>query len=163
MKKIFLILIVLINVLFAKVDFETIKFNNELSNEIFETVDLVYLNTDEMKTSSLYILVSENKDYEVSFMVDRYEVEKSKYTLMSIRFINTNVSISKSTLFLIKIERDKSITMIKDDNNILSKSEILDKQDVILNFVKEYKNELNKIYKIKQNKKNDLKNKFMSL
>lgn len=148
-----------VNFIFA-LDLEEIKLNDKLSKEIYETVELVYLNIDDMKRTSLYFDVSENKDYEMNFYVESLNVEKSKYTYIGLKSLNNKDTLTKGRLFDLKINRNKTIEFV-NYNTILSKEDVLSKQDLILKFVLECKEELLKRTKIKQNRQLNIKNKFL--
>lgn len=142
---------------------EFISFNPSLSKELFETIELFYDSPEEIRKFSFYMDVSENKDYEISFLPDTLDSSKSKYTLFSLRYNNTNLSYSKSKLFVLRIDKNKNITIVHPDINILNKSEILSKQDLILKFILETKLYLIKKQNIKNHQKEEIKNRFLNL
>ena len=136
-----------------------IKLDENLSSEIFETIDLVYKNTDEMRYNSLYIESILYPEYELTFTVDSKNTE-SDYTMMFLRKVNARVA--DKNIFRLYIDRNKNI-LILQDYSLLTKEEILLKQYTILKIVREYKEELNRKYKIKLNKIDNSKRNFIEL
>lgn len=162
MKKIILSYLLLFNFVFGYDSYEKLNLNESLSKEIYETIDILYQNIEELYKSSLYIDVSENKDYELSLMVDNKDIVKSDFVLIGLLYKNTNKSIKDSQLFLIQVNKNKDISLSKE-YSLLTKEEFLLKQDTILKLVKEYKDELLKRNKIKTNIKNEFKEKFLKM
>lgn len=95
-------------------------------------------------------------------MVDNKDIVKSDFVLIGLLYKNTNKSIKDSQLFLIKVDKNKDISLSKE-YGLLTKEEFLLKQDLILKFVKEYKEELLKRNKIKTNIQNEFKEKFLKM
>lgn len=161
--KILFTLILFVNFLFSY-EKENIKFNDTLESAIFDTINLIYENPDVLRKSSLYIEVSQEPFLDLYFTVDYRERERSNYTLIGVKY-NKSVKGHYSTdrLFVISIEKDNKFEIFDTENNLLSKKEILEKQDLILKFVLKYREELkNRIY-FKNEDKNVLKNEFMKL
>lgn len=153
----FKLLLILSLSVFAFADQVRVNFNKEVSFEIFNTVELIYKNTDDMRRYSLYIEVED--EYEMSFMVDRKDARESEYTIMSLKHLNTSL---KDRLFVIRIDKDGKMYLIGDDN-LLTVDEIIKKQDAILRMLKAYHSELMIRYDKKIGKENYIKDKFMKL
>lgn len=153
----FKLLLILSLSVFSFADQQRVQFNKELSDQIYKTVELIYMCTDEMRRYSLYIEVAD--EYELSFMVDKKDVRVSEYTIMSLKHLNSKFG---DRMFVIRIDRDAKMYLIGDDN-LLTVDDLMKKQDVILKFLKEYHTELTRRYDIKSNKVNVIKDKFMKL
>lgn len=153
----FKLLLILSLSVFSFADQQRVQFNKELSQEIYDTVELVYRSTEEMRRYSLYIEVAD--EYELSFMVDKKNVRESEYTIMSLKHLNSRFG---DRMFVIRIDRDAKMYLIGDDN-LLTVDDLIKKQDTILKLLKEYHNELTRRYDIKSNKINVVKDKFMKL
>lgn len=156
--KLLLLLVISINLFaFSQVP---VNFSEEVKKEIYETVELVYKNTDEMRRTALYVEVSQDKDYEMSFMVDSRDVMRSEYTIMALKHLTSNTYNNR--LFVIRIDRDKKMFLIGEDN-LLTVEEIVKKQSTILGFIKEFKDELNRKYYNRNVKEDAILRKFMEL
>lgn len=142
-----------------------IELKKELKNIMYETTNMIYQNIDQIppKYSSIYIEVSENKDYEISYMVGDKDLSKSKYTLIGVRLLTPH---KNQKLFLISLTKDGKF-MLKDKEDdtfyeeILTKNDILSKQDFLIKIFKEYQNELQRRIDIKNNERNKIKDKFL--
>ena len=137
-----------------------VNFSAEVNNELFETVEMVYKNVGDMKRSAIYVEVSQDKDYEMSFMVDSKDVKKSEYTIMILRQITSTTYNNR--LFVIRIDRDKKMYLIGEDN-LMTVSDIMKKQSTILGFIKEVKMELDRKFYNRNVKEEAILRKFMEL
>lgn len=137
-----------------------VNFSAEVNKEIYETVELVYRNTNEMRKSSLYVDVSEDKDYELAFMVDSRDVTRSDFTIMSLRQLTS--STYNNRLFVIRIDRDKKMYLIGEDN-LLTVEDIIKKQSTILGFIREFKAEIGRKLYSRNIKEDAISRKFMEL
>ena len=137
-----------------------VNFSAEVNNELFETVEMVYKNVGDMKRSAIYVEVSQDKDYEMSFMVDSKDVKKSEYTIMILRQLTSTTYNNR--LFVIRIDRDKKMYLIGEDN-LMTVSDIMKKQSTILGFIKEVKMELDRKFYNRNVKEEAILRKFMEL
>lgn len=113
-------------------DVNQITLGKQLTNTIYETVDLAYMSTDEIYRSSYYY---ENDEYEVVVMLDSRDVERSNYTLIFIRPVNSK--LSDDNLITLRINRDGKMYIVGD--MLLNENEILMKQDYINKLINECK------------------------
>lgn len=149
----FLLTIVLCLNVFA-FDVNQIILGKQLTNTIYETVDLAYASTDEIYRSSYYY---ENNEYKVVVMLDSRDVERSNYTVIFIRPVNSK--LSDDNLMTIRIERNGQIYLVGD--MILNEEEILMKQDFINKLINECKTDMQSKKDEKDSRENSIKKRFM--
>ncbi len=135
-------------------DVNQITLGKQLTNTIYETVDLAYMSTDEIYRSSYYY---ENNEYEVVVMLDSRVVERSNYTVIFIRPVNSK--LSDDNLITIRIERNGQIYLVGD--MILNENEILMKQDFINKLINECKTDMQAKKDKKDSRENNIKKRFM--
>lgn len=137
-------------------DVKQIILNKQLTNTIYDTVDLAYASTDEMRRNYYYY---ENNDYEVVLLVDSRVVERSNhnYTVIFIRPVNSK--LSDDNLITIRIERNGQIYLVGD--MILNEEEILMKQDFINKLINECKTDMQAKKDKKDSRENSIKKRFM--
>lgn len=137
-------------------DVNQITLGKQLTNTIYETVDLAYMSTDEMHRKSYHY---ENNDYEVVLLVDSRVVERSNhnYTVIFIRPVNSK--LSDDNLITIRIERNGQIYLVGD--MILNEEEILMKQDFINKLINECKTDMQSKKDKKDSRENSIKKRFM--
>lgn len=137
-------------------DVKQIILNKQLTNTIYDTVDLAYASTDEMRRNYYYY---ENNDYEVVLLVDSRFVERSNhnYTVIFIRPVNSK--LSDDNLITIRIERNGQIYLVGD--MILNEEEILMKQDFINKLINECKTDMQSKKDKKDSRENSIKKRFM--
>lgn len=135
-------------------DVNPITLNKSLSNDIYDTVELVYKITDEMRRSSYYY---ENNDYEVVLLVDSRDVERSNYTVIFIRPVNSK--LSDDNLITLRIERNGKMYLVGD--MLLNEEEILMKQDFINKLINECKMDMQIKKDKKDSRENSIKKRFM--
>lgn len=150
--KYLLLLIMGIN-LFA-FDVKPIILNQKLSNTIYDTVELTYKCIPDMRRSAYYY---ENDEYEVVVMVDSREVEKSNYTVIYIRPVNSRVS--EDNLLSIRVDRNGKMYLVGD--MILSDKDIISKQEFINKLITECKNEMQYKKDKRDYKGNSVRQRFM--
>lgn len=136
-------------------DVNQIILNKQLTNTIYDTVDLAYASTDEMRRNYYY----ENNDYKVVLLVDSRVVERSNhnYTVIFIRPVNSK--LSDDNLITIRIERNGQIYLVGD--MILNEEEILMKQDFINKLINECKTDMQYKKDKKDSRENSIKKRFM--
>lgn len=136
-------------------DVNQIILNKQLTNTIYDTVDLAYASTDEMRRNYYY----ENNDYKVVLLVDSRVVERSNhnYTVIFIRPVNSK--LSDDNLITIRIERNGQIYLVGD--MILNEEEILMKQDFINKLINECKTDMQSKKDKKDSRENSIKKRFM--
>lgn len=136
-------------------DVKQIILNKQLTNTIYDTVDLAYASTDEMRRNYYY----ENNDYKVVLLVDSRVVERSNhnYTVIFIRPVNSK--LSDDNLITIRIERNGQIYLVGD--MILNEEEILMKQDFINKLINECKTDMQSKKDKKDSRENSIKKRFM--
>ncbi len=135
-------------------DVNQITLGKQLTNTIYETVDLAYMSTDEIYRSSYYY---ENNEYGVVVMLDSRDVERSNYTVIFIRPVNSK--LSDDNLITIRIERNGQIYLVGD--MILNENEILMKQDFINKLINECKTDMQSKKDKKDSRENSIKKRFM--
>lgn len=130
-----------------------VNFSAEVNKEIYETVELVYKNVGDMPMYK--VEVSEDKDYELAF-----DVTRSDFTIMILRQLTSTTYNNR--LFVIRIDRDKKMYLIGEDN-LLTVEDIIKKQSTILGFIREFKAEIGRKLYSRNIKEDAISRKFMEL
>lgn len=141
-----------------------IQLNKDLSEAIYETVDLVYANTGQLRKGSLYMPVSKEPEIEMVLTVDSIDASKSKFTLLGIQYAGQSRTYNTTNRILtLFVDRQGHISINDRSEMLLTKKEILEKQKVILQFVEEYKKQLKPKVENYQKELDSQRDKFMRL
>lgn len=141
-----------------------IQLNKDLSEAIYETVDLVYANTGQLRKDSLYMPVSKEPEIEMVVSVDSIDATRSKFTLLGLQYAGHSRTYNTTNRILtLFVDRQGKISINDRSEMLLTKKEILDKQKVILQFVEEYKKQLKPKVENYQKELDSQRDKFMRL
>lgn len=149
---------------FQLLNAENIELNKDLADNIYETIDMVYANTNQLRKTSLYLYVSKNPDIEMVITADSSDPKRSKFTLLSMKYSGNSRRISTTDRILtLVIDRNGQISINENIEVLLTKKEILEKQNLIFQLVSNYKSQLKEKVEYDQKELDIQKDKFMKM